>query len=53
MMNMNNISLQELAAPDGVCFGCGCKNTGNPNGWPLILKGRINNEQITFITQQS
>lgn len=25
-MNMKNPSLQELAAPDGICFGCGCKN---------------------------
>jgi hypothetical protein len=25
-MNKKNIALQDLSAPDGVCFGCGAKN---------------------------
>jgi hypothetical protein len=25
-MNIDNYALQDLAAPDGVCFGCGSKN---------------------------
>lgn len=26
-MNTDKVALQDLAAPDGVCFGCGSKNT--------------------------
>ena len=26
-MNINKIALQDMAAPDGICFGCGSKNS--------------------------
>ena len=38
---MKNISLQELYAPHGICFGCGCKNK---NG--LQIKSFVNNNFI-------
>ena len=38
----SNISLQEKYAPNGICFGCGCKNQKG-----LQIKSYISSDLIT------
>lgn len=42
-MNIDTYALQDLAAPDGVCFGCGSKN---PNGLRIKSYWDIDNVHI-------
>lgn len=44
-MKQNRNSLQDLAAPDGVCFGCGSKNTHG-----LRLKSYWDTDDVHVIT---
>ena len=45
---MNTSSLQELAAPEGICYGCGCVN---PHG--LRIKSYWDEDGIHVITEHS
>ena len=45
---METASLQEIAAPEGICYGCGC---GNPHG--LHIKSYWHDDGIHVMTQHT